>query len=230
MSDKTDRVAPSEQDLREANSWYGKRDYWRSENLKYSRPHYRMEKAASVVRRLAAGKEQDLLDIGCGPAALMPLLPSTIRYFGIDIAIHNPAPYLIETDFLEEPIGFGGQEFDIAVAQGVFEYVGSFQSEKLAEIRALLRDGGRFLVSYVNFGHRRRKIYDNYNNIRPINEFGHALTEFFVIDAAFPVAHNWKHSEPRRRLLRNLQMNLNVNMPGISPRLAVEYFFLCSPR
>ena len=160
----------------------------------------------------------------------MNLLPPNVNYFGIDIAIHHPAPYLIETDFLEEPIGFAGRKFDIAVAQGVFEYVGNFQSEKLAEIRALLRDGGCFLVSYVNFGHRRPKVYDNYNNVRSLSEFSDALAQFFVIDAAFPVAHNWNHSSPRRRSLRNLQMNLNANIPGISPRFAVEYFFLCSPR
>ncbi len=229
MSDRNDSDArydpESEKPVR-----YHKRDYWRTENLKYSRAHYRLEKAAGIVNEIAAGREADLLDIGCGPAALMDLIQPNISYYGIDIAIHQPAPNLLEADILETPIAFAGRKFDIAVAQGVFEYVGDFQTQKLAEIRALLRDGGRFLASYVNFSHRSRQIYSNYNNVQGIDQFRLALAEFFVIRDAFPTSHNWHHSEPQRRLLRRLQLNLNVNIPYISPRLAVEYFFVCSPR
>ena len=34
-----------------------KKDFWSKENLKYSRPHYRLEKSARIVNRLARGKE-----------------------------------------------------------------------------------------------------------------------------------------------------------------------------
>jgi hypothetical protein len=53
---------------------YYKRDFWIKENLNYAKPHFRLEKAARVVNRIAGGKECDLLDVGCGPAALMHLL------------------------------------------------------------------------------------------------------------------------------------------------------------
>ena len=46
-----------------------KKDFWSEENLKYSRPHYRMKKAARLINRLARGQERMLLDVGCGPAA-----------------------------------------------------------------------------------------------------------------------------------------------------------------
>ena len=72
-----------------------KKDLWSKENLKYSRPHYRLEKSARIINRLARAKEFImLLDVGCGPAALMPLLRPNIQYYGIDIAIHDPFPNL----------------------------------------------------------------------------------------------------------------------------------------
>ncbi len=108
---------------------------------------------------MAQGKERDLLDVGCGPAVLMNLLEKNIHYYGIDIAVHEPAPNLLEADFLEVPIKFGDKQFDIVLAQGVFEYVGEFQSRKFAEISELLRQDGVFIVSYTNFGHRRTQIY-----------------------------------------------------------------------
>ena len=86
-----------------------------------------------------------VLDVGCGPASLMPLLRSNIQYYGIDIAIHDPAPNLIEADLLETPIWFNDKRFHIVVAQGVFEYFGTSQSQKFTEIRTLLADGGKFL-------------------------------------------------------------------------------------
>lgn len=113
---------------------YHKRDFWGTENLKFTEPHFRMRKAARQICKLARGRELDLLDVGCGPAALAGLLPANLRYHGIDIAIQDPAPNLVEADFAEQPIASRGVTFDIIVAQGVFGYMGDVQSQKLAEI------------------------------------------------------------------------------------------------
>src|SRR5215831_8032246 len=94
-------------------SRYYKREFWSKENLKFSHPWYRMEKCARLIDRLAQGRECTLLDVGCGPAALMQLLPSNVEYYGIDIAIQDPAPNLIEADILEAPIKFDDKRFDI---------------------------------------------------------------------------------------------------------------------
>jgi hypothetical protein len=51
-----------------------KKDFWGAENLKYSQPHYRLEKSARIINRLAQGRRRTLLDVGCGPATSMPLL------------------------------------------------------------------------------------------------------------------------------------------------------------
>jgi SAM-dependent methyltransferase len=205
-----------------------KKDFWSKENLNYSRPHYRLEKSARIVNKLARGKKSTLLDVGCGPAALMPLLRSNIQYYGIDIAIHAPAPNLIEADLLSVPIQFDNKRFDIVIAQGFFEYAGAFQAQKFAEISGLLNDGGIFIVSYVNFGHRNKAIYWPYSNVQTLGDFRESLTQHFEIKRSFPTSHNWNHSEPRRKIIKAVNMYTNINVPFISPVLGVEYFFICS--
>ena len=160
----------------------------------------------------------------------MTLLPPNIQYYGIDIAIHDPAPNLIEADFLETPIKFGDRRFDFIVAQGVFEYVGRFQSQKFAEIAELLNPGGVFLVSYVNFDHRRKDVYWPYSNVQPFNEFRKSVAEHFKIRKFLPTSHNWNAREPNRPTVRAVNMRLNMNIPFITRLLAVEYFFICSTR
>ena len=68
-----------------------KREFWGTENLSFNEPWYRLVKAARIIAGLAGRAERSLLDIGCGPAALMRQLPSNISYYGIDIAIQEPA-------------------------------------------------------------------------------------------------------------------------------------------
>ena len=73
-----------------------KRDFWIKENQKHVPPHYRLQKCARIVNTIAQGNECDLLDVGCGPATLGHFLDKNIHYYGIDIAIHDPAPNLID--------------------------------------------------------------------------------------------------------------------------------------
>jgi SAM-dependent methyltransferase len=210
---------------------YYKRDFWGQENLKFSQPHFRLEKAARLLTKLAAGRECDLLDLGCGPAALAPLVPANLHYYGIDIAIQEPAPNLLEADLLASPIRFGDRRFDLVLAQGVFEYLGNHQAEKFAEIAELLKgQASTFVVSYVNFGHRDREIYWPYSNIQPPGDFEASLARHFTIRRRFATSHNWHHHEPVKEPVRSLNMHLNLDVPVLSRKLAVEYFYLCSLR
>jgi SAM-dependent methyltransferase len=179
------------------------------------------------VNGLARGRDCELLDVGCGPATLATLLNGNVRYHGIDIAIHNPAPNLIERDFVAEPIAFENRRFDLIVAQGVFEYIGHFQAQKFGEIKSLLRRNGKFLVSYVNFDHRRRLIYSPYSNVQSFEDFRQRLLREFRIERYFPTSHQWHHREPQTALARAIQMRINLNVPLLSRLLAVEYFFIC---
>ena len=205
-----------------------KRDFWSTENLKFTTPHYRLRKAARIVHEIVGDRPCELLDVGCGPARLKTALRQNIGYYGIDIAIHEQVPYLLEYDFLETPISFNGKRFDIVLAQGVFEYMGTHQNQKFAEISSLLKDDGRFVVSYVNFDHRVRSIYEPYSNVQSFSAFRRSLSAHFKIERYFPTAHNWHHSEPGKRILQAVQLPMKVNVPVISRSLAVEYFFICS--
>ena len=206
-----------------------KRDFWDKENLKYAEPHLRAQKVARLVNKAAQGKECDLLDIGCGPAGLRALLDEKIHYYGIDIAIQEPAPNLIQADLVENPIEFRGKQFDIVVAQGAFEYFGEVQAKKFDEIKKLLADDGTFIVSYWNFGHRNARMYEAFSNIQPLNDFRESLGSYFKINSSFPASHNWKQNMSDRKLLKAINSHINANIPFVSPRLAVEYFFICSP-
>lgn len=207
-----------------------KKDFWRQENLNYERPHLRMEKIARLVNKMAGGTARTLLDVGCGPATLRTLLDPGIRYYGIDIAIQEPAPNLLEADIVTSPIDFGGRRFDIVVAQGFFEYAGDHQSEKFAEIAGLLNDGGTFIASYVNFTHRRPEVYWPYSNVRPFREFRASIAEHFEIRRCRPTSYNWNHWEPSQRLVRAANMMINVNVPVLAPVLGVQYLLVCSRR
>jgi len=209
---------------------YPGRDFWRKQNLKHTPAHYRLQKSARLITRLAGERECDLLDVGCGPATLMRLLPKNVHYYGIDIAIQSPAQNLIEVDILETPIRFGDRQFDIIVAFGLFEYVGGLQAQKFIEIAQLLKKDGTFIVSYTNFGHRQRNLFWAYSNVQPIDEFKRSLERCFEIRRVFPASHNWNHGQPYRKLVRAANMHVNSNIPYVSPRLAVEYFFICSLR
>jgi 2-polyprenyl-3-methyl-5-hydroxy-6-metoxy-1,4-benzoquinol methylase len=207
-----------------------KRDFWIKENQKHIPAHYRLQKAARIVSDVAKGRESDLLDVGCGPATFGTLLPGNIHYHGIDLAIHNPAPNLIETDILENPIKFGEKQFDIIVALGVFEYVGSVQSQKFDEIAQLLNEHGKFVLSYTNFDHHDKHIFEAFSNVQSFVDFQQSLARHFTIDRYFPASHNWHGGQPTRRLVKAANMHVNANIPVLSPRLAVEYFFICSRR
>jgi SAM-dependent methyltransferase len=207
-----------------------KRDFWIKENRKHVPAHYRLQKSARVINAIAGREERDLLDVGCGPATLMRLLRPNIHYYGIDIAIHDPAPNLIETDILKKPIRFDGRRFGIVAALGLFEYVGSRQDEKFSEIAQLLGEHGRFVLTYTNFGHRDKRIFEAFSNVQPFDDFRRNLARHFTIDKYFPASYNWHGGQPVRTLLKSANMHVKANVPLIGARLAVEYFFVCSSR
>jgi len=204
------------------------RDYWIVENAQYAEASFRLRKAARLINRLAGGRQCTLLDVGCGPAALQSLLDPNISYFGIDIAIHQPAANLREVDIARDTIGFGNKRFDFVVAFGLFEYMGPQQDRKLEEIRACLKDDGKFIMTYVNFGHCRRRVWPNYNNVQPIAEMTKRIERVFKIERRFPASHHWRPKQPGKKVLSGLQMYLNFNVPILSPLWAVEYLFVSS--
>lgn len=207
---------------------YRKREFWIEENQKHIPAHYRLQKLARIITKIAGGRKTDLLDVGCGPATLMKLLPDNISYYGIDIAIHNAASNLLEADIVETPIRFDNKKFQIVVAQGLFEYLGDAQSSKFADVAGILDGGGVFLVTFTNFGHRNAQAYEVFNNIQSVQDFRRSLAAHFRVARSFPISHTWRGGQPTRALVKSANMHMHVNIPHVSPRLAVEYGFLCS--
>ena len=216
--------------MKEVTQNYRNKDYWIVENAQYAVPSFRLRKCARLVNRLAHGRACTLLDVGCGPAALNQLLDPGISYYGLDLAIHEPASYLREADFAQNRISFDERHFDFIVAMGVFEYMGQKQSQKLEEIKGILNEDGKFIMSYINFGHFRRQIWPNYNNVQPIAEMTKCLENVFRVERRLPVSHHWRQKQPGKNALPAIQMHLNFNIPLVSSALAVEYFFVCSHR
>jgi cyclopropane fatty-acyl-phospholipid synthase-like methyltransferase len=209
-------------------SKFRSRDYWIVQNLEYAEPSFRLFKCARMLNEFANGKESNLLDVGCGPGTLGSLLDPNIHYHGIDIAIHQPAPYLREFDISREKISFDKKRFDFVTAMGFFEYMGDKQKIKFEEIKAILNDGGKFIMSYINFSHYRKEVWPNYNNVQSIAEMKRSLNEVFHVDRFFPASHHWRQKQPGKYSLKTVQKHLNYNIPLISPSFAVEYFFICS--
>ena len=206
------------------------REYWIVENLEYVKPSFRLQKCARIINKLAKNKPCDLLDVGCGPAALRQVLSSNINYHGIDIALQRPASYLREIDFAKNEICFDQKHFDVITAFGVFEYMGLSQDRKFEEIRKILNPKGTFIMSYVNFGHYRRRIWPNYNNVQPIAEMRKSIESVFKIEEYFPASHHWRQKQPGKYAFPAIQKHLDYKIPLISRWLAVEYLFVCSHR
>jgi SAM-dependent methyltransferase len=215
---------------RENGAVLHKRAFWIKENQRHIPAHYRLQKSARIINAIAGAKECDLLDVGCGPATLMRLMRPNIHYYGIDIAIHDQAPNLIEADILEQPIGFAGRRFDIVTALGLFEYVGDGQAQKFSEIAQILGQCGTFVLTYTNFAHRDTRVFEAFSNVQPFDDFRRSLARHFTIDRYFPTSYNWHGGQPVRPLVKAANMHLKANIPLVGPRLAVEYFFICSPR
>ena len=209
---------------------YYKKDYWFDENLAYVNPHFRLYKCARTVRSLSRGKDSDLLDLGCGPGTLRALLPNYINYFGIDIAIHNTSPNFLEMDVLENTIKFGEKCFDFIVAMGFFEYMGNSQRKKFLEINEILKDDGKFIMTYSNIQHRDWLPTQPWNNVQTIDTLKKDLELIFHIDKIFASSHNRKCHASTRKMIKIIQMNINLYLPIISPLLAVEYFLICSKK
>lgn len=212
----------------EVTDKYYKHEFWAAENLKYLEPHFRLTKVARLVNKIARARKCDLLDVGCGPATLMRLIRDNIQYWGIDIALHGSGPNFRQADFVESAIKFDDRQFDIIVAQGIFEYIGKVQREKFLEMRELLRVDGKTIISYVNFDHLHRHSYAPYNNIQPFISFRDSLASVFHIDRIIPTSYRWPHAEPSRRYMKAIQMHVNWDVPVVGRLFAVEYLFVCS--
>jgi hypothetical protein len=113
---------------------FNNRDFWAKENLSYARPNFRAGKCARMIAEFSRDEPCDFLDVGCGPAALRQVLGPNTNYHGIDMAIHNPAPWLREVDLAQNPICLRQQTVSFRGGDGRLRIHGRHQEQKFAEI------------------------------------------------------------------------------------------------
>ena len=215
--------------MRKVTENFRNRDFWIRWIVQndFADPYFRLRKCTRLLQNIVQGRRYDLLDVGCGPATLRTLLGSNVNYYGLDIAIHERAPYLLETDFARNPISFKDKRFDIVVALGVFEFMGRYQDQKFVEISRILNRDGKFIMSYLNWRHFRSPVIPICNNVQAITELTKSLQRVFHLEKCFPASHHWRFKQPGK-YAGPIQMHLDFCIPLVSSWLAVEYFFVCS--
>ena len=77
---------------------------------------------------------------------------------------------------------------------------------------------------------KQKHIFEAFSNVQPVAAFRASLARYFTIEKCFPTSYNWHGGQPAKALLQAANMNVKANIPVIGPKLAVEYFFICSPR
>jgi len=97
---------------------------------------------AATLRRLGEGAE-DVLDVFCGTRPYDDLLPPSARITALDIPGN---PYGVADIVSAEFLPFPDESFDLVMCIEGFHYVAD-PEEGVAEIRRVLRPGGRVLIS-----------------------------------------------------------------------------------
>jgi SAM-dependent methyltransferase len=111
---------------------------------------------AFVRDAVKPGGGDKVLDIGCGPGALLGELPESTTYVGLD---RNPSyiafarrKYGSRGSFIQDDVSnfarHGLADFDVAVAIGLLHHIDDAAASHLLEtIRFILRPGGRFVTA-----------------------------------------------------------------------------------
>jgi len=106
------------------------------------------ERSLALLRPLLAGDPGEVLDLACGTANLLPMVT---RYAGVDASLEmlraarrkHPAAPLAAADAAALP--FADARFDTVVSASAF-HIFPEPERALAEVRRVLRPGGRLLL------------------------------------------------------------------------------------
>jgi SAM-dependent methyltransferase len=134
---------------------------------KILRPHY-----AGIGEWLPPGQGGKVLELGCGPGRFVAMLAA----LGYDVVGVDPLPYTLwdeikavkDVEFLSgvkaEALPFDDNSFDHVACVSALLYFDDAR-KSLAEIKRVLKPGGRLYVRTINSDNLRRKF--SQNNIDP---------------------------------------------------------------
>mgnify|MGYP000020766461 FL=1 len=164
----------------------------------------------TFIDKMELDKDKSVLEIGVGTGRLaVRIAPECREFFGIDIspktikrAKENLAEYnnisLICDDFLTHKFN---QDFDVIYSSLTFMHIEEKQ-KAINKVAALLKDGGRFVLSIdknqndtIEYGTRKIKIYPDRQEdiIKYINQSGMNLIKVFETEFAYIfIAHKHK--------------------------------------
>lgn len=139
------------------NSYYDR--YWSNEGWITRPPLELIELLGGYI-----GRGDECLDVGCGDGgtAGVWLTNRVARYIGVDIsetALETARKRGLEVHSIADAseLPFEDRSFDVAVCIEVLEHL--FEPQRaLAEIRRILRPGGRLIVTVPNVAHWRNRI------------------------------------------------------------------------
>jgi SAM-dependent methyltransferase len=139
---------------------------------------------AVTLRRLGEGAE-DVLDVFCGTRPYDDLLPPSARITALDIPGN---PYGVADVVSAEFLPFPDESFDLVMCIEGFHYVADPQ-EGVAEIRRVLRPGGRVLISvplvweydrtileHRFTGPSLKRLFDGWDEVAVIENGGRAVS------------------------------------------------------
>ena len=115
---------------------------------------YGGEERASLFRELVGGPDRRILDLGCRYGALTRAYLEGNEVVGLDVdreALAEAARLGIQTRWadVEQPLGLDDASFDVVVAGELLEHVRDPEA-LVAEVRRVLKPGGRFVGSVPN--------------------------------------------------------------------------------
>ncbi len=134
-----------------------------------------------------------ILDLGCGPASLIPFLPGNIKYVGIDKSIeyinyasnkYKNHKFICSNSFdLKEGLE---NKFDIIISDALFMSLSNEEAHKtLSLITSLLKEDGTFFFMdgcYVENGAKIANWFlskERGKNTRSENEYKNLLSKYF---------------------------------------------------
>lgn len=114
-----------------------------------------------ATSRLAPQISGNVLDFGCGSKPYEELFTAADRYTGVDIEVsgHDHSDSKVDRYYDGKTLPFRDALFDSVVCFEVFEHVFNLD-EVLAEIRRVMRPGGRLLLSIPFAWHEHEVPYD----------------------------------------------------------------------
>jgi hypothetical protein len=128
---------------------------WASEIHAYDAPHARLQMVAAVIR---ARKFRSILDVGCAGGALGRLLPSGVRYQGIDFVESSNAESTIIADLNAAELPTLTLDADCIVLSGVLEYIRDPKRTLDWLLTCSTSDSPNILCTYFNDLHIRRRL------------------------------------------------------------------------